>query len=68
MRKYNTEYLQLGFIFIETENEPKSQCIICLEILFNESMKPFKLHHFETKHDTFIGKFFNFFIANLKKS
>eukprot|EP00102_Acyrthosiphon_pisum_P021127 XP_016658337.1 PREDICTED: zinc finger BED domain-containing protein 5-like isoform X2 [Acyrthosiphon pisum] len=54
VRKYNTEYLQLGFTFARTEDEPKPQCIICLEILSNESMKPSKLRrHFETKHGEF---------------
>ncbi|XP_050548084.1 zinc finger BED domain-containing protein 5-like, partial [Daktulosphaira vitifoliae] len=54
VRKYNTEYLQLGFTFAGTEDEPKPQCVICLEILSNESMKPSKLRrHFETKHGEF---------------
>lgn len=66
MRKYNTEYLQLGFTFAGTEDEPKPQCIICLEILSNESMKPSKLRrHFETKHGEFTSKSLDFFVVKL---
>ncbi|XP_025207725.1 zinc finger BED domain-containing protein 5-like, partial [Melanaphis sacchari] len=66
VRKYNTEYLQLGFTFAGTEDEPKPQCIICLEILSNESMKPSKLRrHFETKHGEFTSKSLDFFVVKL---
>eukprot|EP00102_Acyrthosiphon_pisum_P021126 XP_016658336.1 PREDICTED: zinc finger BED domain-containing protein 5-like isoform X1 [Acyrthosiphon pisum] len=66
VRKYNTEYLQLGFTFARTEDEPKPQCIICLEILSNESMKPSKLRrHFETKHGEFTSKYLDFFVVKL---
>ncbi|XP_025192681.1 zinc finger BED domain-containing protein 5-like [Melanaphis sacchari] len=66
VRKYNTEYLQLGFTFAGTEDEPKPQCIICLEILSNESMKPSKLRrHFETKHGEFTRKSLDFFVVKL---
>ncbi|XP_050528105.1 zinc finger BED domain-containing protein 5-like [Daktulosphaira vitifoliae] len=66
VRKYNTEYLQLGFTFAGTEDEPKPQCVICLEILSNESIKPSKLRrHFETKHGEFTSKSLDFFVAKL---
>lgn len=61
MRKYNIEYLQLGFTFAETKDEPKPQCIICLQVLPNGSMKPSKLRrHFETKHIDFTSKSLDF--------
>ncbi|KAL4126234.1 hypothetical protein QTP88_010460 [Uroleucon formosanum] len=66
VRKYNTEYLQLGFTFAGAEDEPKPQCIICLEILSNEGMKPSKLRcHFETKHGEFTSKSLDFFVVKL---
>ncbi|KAL4152798.1 hypothetical protein QTP88_000631 [Uroleucon formosanum] len=66
VRKYNTEYLQLGFTFAGTEDESKPQCIICLEILSNESMKTSKLRrHFETKHGEFTSKSLDFFVVKL---
>jgi len=44
MKKYNSEYLQLGLTEIGSEDEPKPQCIICLEIICNENIKPSKLY------------------------
>ncbi|XP_057653801.1 zinc finger BED domain-containing protein 5-like [Diorhabda carinulata] len=50
-RKYCSEYLQYGFTFIGTDEEPLPQCVICFETLANESMKPSKLQrHISTKH------------------
>ncbi|XP_057654818.1 zinc finger BED domain-containing protein 5-like [Diorhabda carinulata] len=50
-RKYCSEYLQYGFTFIGTDEEPLPQCVICFETLANESMKPSKLQrHITTKH------------------
>ena len=50
-RKYCDEYLSCGFICRGSEDEQKPHCVLCSEILSNESMKPAKLClHFETKH------------------
>ena len=36
-----------------TNSEPLPQCVICADLLANDSMKPCKLkHHLETKHPT----------------
>lgn len=41
--KYNEKYLQFGFIENTANNELRPQCVLCLEVLSNESMKPAKL-------------------------
>jgi len=38
-RKYS-EYLKIGFSWNEDNYDPRPQCIICYEILANESMRP----------------------------
>lgn len=50
-RKYDSEYLKIGFSWNEDIDDPRPQCIICYEMLANESMRPNKLRrHIETKH------------------
>lgn len=61
LRKYNPEYLQFGFIpYKDNSNQP--QCVICLNVLSNESLKPAKLkRHLITKHNELKDKPVNFF-------
>ncbi|KAJ1137675.1 hypothetical protein NDU88_004073 [Pleurodeles waltl] len=50
-RKYDVEYLSMGFTCSGSEHEQQPQCVLCYEILSNEAMKPSKLRrHLETKH------------------
>uniref|UniRef100_A0A8C9RPX8 Zinc finger BED domain-containing protein 5-like n=1 Tax=Scleropages formosus TaxID=113540 RepID=A0A8C9RPX8_SCLFO len=50
-RKYDESYLQFGFTVTGTDAEPLPQCVICADLLANDSMKPCKLKfHLETKH------------------
>ena len=52
-RQYSTEYLSYGFI-PAPQNETKPMCLICMDVLSNDSMKLSKLKiHQEKKH---IGK------------
>ena len=52
-RHYSTEYLSYGFI-PAPQNGTKPMCLICMDVLSNDSMKPSKLKiHLEKKH---IGK------------
>jgi hypothetical protein len=44
LRKYCSEYLQIGFSWNGDEEHPRPQCVICGCILANESMRPNKLH------------------------
>lgn len=49
-RKYDSEHLKISFSWNE-DNEPRLQCIICYEILTNESMCSNKLRRYiKTKH------------------
>jgi U3 small nucleolar RNA-associated protein 14 len=48
-RKYQDSYIKFGFTFDVEKGEPK--CVICLERLASESMKPSKLKQYlVTKH------------------
>ena len=49
-RQYSTEYLSYGFI-PAPQNETRPMCLICMDVLSNDSMKPCKLKiHLEKKH------------------
>jgi len=61
-RKYDTSYLEFGFIWCGNESEPKPQCVVCYELLANECMKPAKLkRHLETKHSSLKSKLVEYF-------
>ncbi|XP_067121126.1 zinc finger BED domain-containing protein 5-like [Centruroides vittatus] len=70
-RKYDSDYLQLGFHFTGDESEPKPLCVICNEVLANSSLKPSLLRrHIETKHPTHKDKPLEYFkrkLADIKK-
>lgn len=66
IRKYNSDYLEIGFTFTGPEQQPKPQCVICYESLSNECMKPAKLRrHLETKHPEHSSKSLDFFKIKL---
>ena len=61
-RAYSEEYLKYGFTSIILKGVEKPQCVICMEVLSAESMKPFQLkHHFETKHRDLRDRDLSFF-------
>ncbi|XP_028658888.2 SCAN domain-containing protein 3-like [Erpetoichthys calabaricus] len=61
LRKYDPEYLQFGFIPYK-DNSDQPQCVICLNVLSNESLKPAKLkRHLVTKHNELKDKPVDFF-------
>jgi len=67
VRIYQVEYLKYGFTFATINEEPRPKCIICLEVLANDSMKPSRLiRHLKTKHPEYEGKPFEFFSRRLK--
>jgi hypothetical protein len=50
-RKYDVQYLSMGFTCAGSEHEQQPQCVLCYELLSNEAMKPSKLRrHLESKH------------------
>ncbi|XP_007119478.2 protein FAM200B isoform X1 [Physeter macrocephalus] len=62
-RRYNEDYLKYGFIKCEKpfEND-RPHCVICNNILANESLKPSKLkRHLETQHAELIDKPLEYF-------
>ncbi|XP_035216039.1 zinc finger BED domain-containing protein 5-like [Stegodyphus dumicola] len=67
-RKYDSDYLQLGFHFTGDESEPKPLCVICNEVLANSSLKPSLLRrHIETKHPTHKDKPLEYFKRKLSR-
>lgn len=51
LRRYDENYLSLGFTKTTINGEERPQCVVCLTVLASDSMKPNKLRrHLETKH------------------
>ena len=47
-RKYDESYIELGFM---ENSDGRPRCVVCLQVLANEAMKPAKLkRHLTTKH------------------
>jgi len=66
-RNYQAEYLKYGFTSIMIKNIPRPKCLLCLEILANDSMKPSRLsRHLITKHPEHEKKPVEFFTRCLK--
>ncbi|PSN30984.1 hypothetical protein C0J52_26844 [Blattella germanica] len=60
--KYSDTYINCGFISIQKGEVLCPQCVICYQVLSNESMKPAKLsRHLQTKHPDCVNKSTNFF-------
>lgn len=63
IRKYDLEYINLGFTETVINNESRPQCVICFEILSNQCMKPSLLkRHLNTKHSTLENKPREYFV------
>lgn len=61
-RRYKEQFLDLGFTEIEDHGVSKPQCVLCMEVLSNESLKENKLkRHLETKHPAFLNNDRGFF-------
>ncbi|XP_045714387.1 zinc finger MYM-type protein 6 isoform X3 [Phyllostomus hastatus] len=64
LQTYDAEYLKVGFLIYpgSKASPPRSQCVICGEILSAENMKPANLsHHLKTKHSELENKPVDFF-------
>jgi len=61
-RKYDSSYIQFGFVATNDGGVPKPQCVICGDVLANDSMKPSNLkRHLNTKHKEMSSKSKEFF-------
>ena len=61
-RKYSEDFIKLGFTCILINDEPRPQCVVCSEVLSNESLKGGKLQrHIKAKHPKLIDKPIPFF-------
>ena len=68
-RKYNQTFVQYGFTFITENYEQRPMCLLCNEVLANESLKPTKLkRHLDTKHDSYSNRPVAFFQRILRTS
>lgn len=67
-RKYDPQYINIGFTVTDVNNEPRPQCVICFEILSNHRMKPSLLkRHLSTKHSMLENKHKDYFVRKLTK-
>lgn len=62
VRKYDSSYLKIEFSWSGTEEEPRPHCVVCGDVLTNESMKPAHLKRYlTTKHAVLRDKPVDFF-------
>ena len=67
-RKYDDNYLGLGFTCIGNADCPKPQCVLCGEVLANSCLKPSYLRrHLNTKHASASQKPLTFFTSKLEE-
>ena len=63
-RKYSEDYLQYGFTDAIANGQVVSQCVICFQILSNDSLSPSRLQrHLQTKHSSHQINHWHFFKA-----
>ncbi|XP_067930626.1 protein FAM200C-like [Watersipora subatra] len=61
-RKHDASYMQYGFQCLISNVEGKPQCVLCMKVLGNDSMRPNKLkHHLSSVHPQHTAKDQNFF-------
>jgi hypothetical protein len=61
-RKYEEEFIKYGFTSVVINGEESLQCMICCEVLTNESFKVDKLiRHLKTEHDSLADRSTDFF-------
>ncbi|CAG4980470.1 unnamed protein product [Parnassius apollo] len=61
-RKFSEDYIKFGFTFKETDESQLPQCVICMKVLSNYSMRPNRLErHLKQQHPTLVLKTKEFF-------
>ena len=48
-QKYDNDYLNYGFIFVDKGNEQLPQSVVCLKTFLNAFMKPYQLKQHQVK-------------------
>uniref|UniRef100_A0A3Q3WIE1 BED-type domain-containing protein n=1 Tax=Mola mola TaxID=94237 RepID=A0A3Q3WIE1_MOLML len=67
-RKYDHDYLKFAFSWTGPDDAPLPQCVICKEVLANDTMRPFKLQrHIETKQPSLVTEPRDFSDRKLKE-
>jgi hypothetical protein len=62
VRKYQTDFLTFGFTYKLVNREERPQCVVCGEVLANNSFNAINLRrHFTTKHESLANKPLQFF-------
>ncbi|KAI6649866.1 Zinc finger BED domain-containing protein 5-like [Oopsacas minuta] len=65
-RPYHDKFIELGFFYVTNRGVQKPQCVICYEVLSNESMKHNKLQrHLSSKHPAYKDRDRSFFDRKL---
>ena len=62
LRKYQAEFIKFGFTSFTIDKMQYPQCVMCSEVLANESLKPVKMkRHLQSKHPSHADKPIEFF-------
>jgi hypothetical protein len=65
VRKYKTGFVTFGFTYHLVKGEERPQCVVCGEVLANNSFNARNLRwHLTTKHESLANKPLHFFIEN----
>ena len=67
-RKYSPEYLQYGLTSITVNGEEYGQCVVCLKVFGNDSLKPNKLKAHLQTHPDHVNKNLSHFEALLSNT
>ncbi|KAE8739583.1 hypothetical protein FOCC_FOCC014913 [Frankliniella occidentalis] len=55
--KFSEEFVSFGFTYDILDGQERPRCVVCNDVLANESLKPVKLRrHLETKHPKLVDK------------
>ncbi|CAH1976711.1 unnamed protein product [Acanthoscelides obtectus] len=61
-RKFSEDYVRFGDTFIEKDELQLPQCVLCMKVLSNHSMRPNRLErHLKQQHPTLVLKTIEFF-------
>ncbi|CAH1967885.1 unnamed protein product [Acanthoscelides obtectus] len=68
-RKFSEDCVKFGFTFIEKDKLQLPQCVICMKVLSNDSMRPNRLErHWKQQHPSLVLKTKEFFLLKQNQS